>query len=190
MAKTIEKFLLGILMIAILGIGSILVTAVATDTAFKDIFSTSKTYTTKVDTVPTTQITENQAKQIALNQFNGIVKEVETKRRGDVYFYEFEIQNNQKEAEIEVDMYSGAIIDTKIEDIEQDDEDELPDVPITGTALERASAAALNYIGEGRVTDTEVGDEEGYYEIEITKENGKEVDVHLDENFNVLSVED
>jgi len=32
-------------------------------------------------------------------------------------------------------------------------------------------------------------DEEGYYEIEITLDNGKEMDVHLDENFNVLSVE-
>ena len=62
-------------------------------------------------------------------------------------------------------------------------------VPITGNALETASAAALEYIGEGRVTDTEIGDEEGYYEIEITLDNGKEVDVHLDENFNVLSVE-
>ena len=68
-------------------------------------------------------------------------------------------------------------------------EDEAEDVPITGNALETASAAALEYIGEGRVTDTEIGDEEGYYEIEITLDNGKEVDVHLDENFNVLSVE-
>src|SRR3989344_2440045 len=68
-------------------------------------------------------------------------------------------------------------------------EDETEDVPITGNALETASAAALEYIGEGRVTDTEIGDEEGYYEIEITLDNGKEVDVHLDENFNVLSVE-
>ena len=72
------------------------------------------------------------------------------------------------------------------EDEEQDDE---VDVPVTGSALERASAAALAYIGEGRVTDSEIGDEEGYYEIEITLDNGNEVDVHLDENFNVLSTE-
>ena len=68
-------------------------------------------------------------------------------------------------------------------------EDEAEDVPITGNALETASAVALEYLGEGKVTDTEIGDEEGYYEIEITLDNGKEVDVHLDENFNVLSVE-
>jgi uncharacterized membrane protein YkoI len=73
--------------------------------------------------------------------------------------------------------------------VEEDDSNEAPDVPITGTALERASAAALAYIGEGKVTDSEVGDEEGYYEIEIRLNNGREVDVHLDENFKVLSTE-
>ena len=73
---------------------------------------------------------------------------------------------------------------------EEDESDvEETDVPITGNALKLASAAALNYIGEGKVTDSEVGDEEGYYEIEITLDNGQEVDVHLDENFNVLGYE-
>ena len=74
----------------------------------------------------------------------------------------------------------------------EDEEDTLEgaDVPIEGLALEQASAAALDYIGEGRVTGTEVGDEEGYYEIEITKENGRQVDVHLDENFNILGHKD
>ena len=72
---------------------------------------------------------------------------------------------------------------------ENETEDEEEDVPITGNALQLASAAALSYIGEGRVTDTEAGDEEGYYEIEITLGNGQEVDVHLDENFNVLGYE-
>jgi uncharacterized membrane protein YkoI len=62
--------------------------------------------------------------------------------------------------------------------------------PITGTELERASAAALEHTGGGRVTDTEVGDEAGYYEVEVTLENGTHVDVHLDETFNVLSTED
>jgi len=66
---------------------------------------------------------------------------------------------------------------------------EAKDIPITGSALDRASVAALDHIGEGQVTDTEVGDEEGYYEIEITLNNGNEVDVHLDKNFRVLSTE-
>ena len=69
------------------------------------------------------------------------------------------------------------------------EEDEKEDIPITGNALEKASAIALEYIGEGQVTDTEIDDEEGYYEIEITLDNGHEVDVHLDENFKVLGKE-
>lgn len=68
----------------------------------------------------------------------------------------------------------------------QDDDN---DTPITGAALEDASAAALEYTGEGQVTDTEVGDEEGYYEVEVTLDDGSQIDVHLDENFNVLGQE-
>ncbi len=78
----------------------------------------------------------------------------------------------------------------EVEDNDAEDGAEGEDVPITGDALDKASAAALDYIGEGEVTDTEVGDEEGYYEVEITRDDGSEVDVHLDENYNVLSHED
>lgn len=68
-------------------------------------------------------------------------------------------------------------------------DDDGTEVPITGAALEGASAAALAHTGEGRVTDTEVGDEEGYYEVEVSLDDGTEVDVHLDEDFNVLGTE-
>ncbi len=61
--------------------------------------------------------------------------------------------------------------------------------PITGSALERASAAALEHTGGGQVTETEVGDEEGYYEVEVTRDDGSQVDVHLDQDFNVLGGE-
>ncbi|MGH2736539.1 MAG: hypothetical protein ACRDKZ_13245 [Actinomycetota bacterium] len=64
------------------------------------------------------------------------------------------------------------------------------EAPITGDALEKASDAALDHTGGGRVTDTEVGDEEGYYEVEVTREGGGQVDVHLDSDFNILSTED
>jgi hypothetical protein len=63
---------------------------------------------------------------------------------------------------------------------------------ITGAALEKASAAALAHTGGGRVTETEVGDEESYYEVEVTLDDGSQVDVQLDQNFNVVgaSVDD
>ena len=61
--------------------------------------------------------------------------------------------------------------------------------PITGAALDRASAAALAETGEGRVTETEVADEDSYYEVEVTLEDGSQVDVQLDRDFNVVSHE-
>jgi uncharacterized membrane protein YkoI len=59
---------------------------------------------------------------------------------------------------------------------------------ITGNALERAKAAALRATGGGEVTATEVRDEEGYYEVEVRRDGGSQVDVHLDRNLNVLDV--
>jgi hypothetical protein len=59
--------------------------------------------------------------------------------------------------------------------------------PITGPAYDRAVEAALGHTGEGRVTDTEVGDEDSYYEVEVTLDDGSQVDVQLDKDFNVVS---
>jgi uncharacterized membrane protein YkoI len=61
--------------------------------------------------------------------------------------------------------------------------------PITGLALERASAAALAHTGGGTVSETESGDEESMYEVEVTLDDGSQVDVQLDENFNVVGDE-
>lgn len=60
------------------------------------------------------------------------------------------------------------------------------EVPITGPDLGRASQVALDHLGEGRVTGTEVGDEESYYEIEVTLADGSQIDVQLDEGFSVI----
>jgi len=62
--------------------------------------------------------------------------------------------------------------------------------PITGTARVHAEEAALEAIGEGSVTGTEVGDEESKYEVEVTRDDGTQVDVQLDENFSVVDQED
>jgi uncharacterized membrane protein YkoI len=68
-------------------------------------------------------------------------------------------------------------------------DDDEAEQPITGTDLEKASAEALKHTGGGRVTGTEVGDEESYYEVEVTLDNGNQVDVQLDESFNVVGDE-
>jgi uncharacterized membrane protein YkoI len=55
----------------------------------------------------------------------------------------------------------------------------------TGAGMDKAKSVALEQVN-GRVTATEFQDEEGYYEVEVTKDDGSQVDVHLDKNYNVL----
>ena len=66
---------------------------------------------------------------------------------------------------------------------------EAPDQPIGGSDLDRASAAALQHTGGGEVTGTEVGDEESYYEVEVSRADGTQVDVQLDRGFQVVGDE-
>jgi uncharacterized membrane protein YkoI len=70
-----------------------------------------------------------------------------------------------------------------------DDDDDETETAISGAALDRASEAALAHTGGGRVTGSEVGDEESYYEIEVTLDNGDQIDVQLDESFEVVGSE-
>ncbi|HEX6578664.1 MAG TPA: hypothetical protein VF082_09875 [Jiangellaceae bacterium] len=68
-------------------------------------------------------------------------------------------------------------------------DDDETERPISGDALQKASEAALEHTGGGSVTGTEVGDEESLYEVEVTLDNGRQVDVQLDENFAVVDTE-
>jgi uncharacterized membrane protein YkoI len=65
-------------------------------------------------------------------------------------------------------------------------DDDATDRPITGSSLDRASRAALAETGGGKVTETEVDDEESYYEVEVTMPDGSQVDVQLDRDFQVV----
>jgi hypothetical protein len=65
-------------------------------------------------------------------------------------------------------------------------DDDATETPITGADLQKASDAALASTGGGKVTGTEVGDEESYYEVEVTLADGSQVDVQLDKSFNVV----
>lgn len=69
------------------------------------------------------------------------------------------------------------------------------DTPISDEdVLEKASDAALDWLETehgvtGTVTETEVGDEESYYEIEVTLDDGRHVDVQLTESFEVVGLD-
>ena len=68
-------------------------------------------------------------------------------------------------------------------------DDDAQDRPIPASELERAEQAALDETGGGTVTATEVDDEESEYEVEVTLDDGTQVDVQLDENFQVVGSE-
>jgi hypothetical protein len=58
--------------------------------------------------------------------------------------------------------------------------------PITGSAYDRATSVALDATGGGKVTGTEKGDEESYYQVEVTRTDGTVTDVNLDKSFKVV----
>ena len=80
----------------------------------------------------------------------------------------------------------GGGVGVAVAGTQSDDESE---TAITGPALEQARNAALDFVGEGEVTGTEVGDEESLYEVEVTRSDGSQVDVQLDEHFAVVGSE-
>ena len=65
--------------------------------------------------------------------------------------------------------------------------DDSADVPLTGTDLQRASDAALAETGGGEVVDSEVESEENGYEVEVNLDDGRQIEVQLDESFAVVS---
>ena len=68
-------------------------------------------------------------------------------------------------------------------------DDDAHEQPIPASDLEPAERAALEETGGGTVTGTEVDDEESKYEVEVTLEDGTQVDVQLDEDFQVVGTE-
>ena len=99
----------------------------------------------------------------------------------------------QKRAKVAIGVGAGVLIiagGTGIAVASGVGDDDGSQTPITGDALHKASDAALNYTGGGRVTETEVNDEDSKYEVEVTMDDGSQIDVQLDANFHVVSTKD
>jgi hypothetical protein len=60
------------------------------------------------------------------------------------------------------------------------------DEPLTGSTLEQATEAALDHTGGGTVVESELGDGGAAYEVEIRLDDGRIVEVELDESFVVI----
>ncbi len=64
------------------------------------------------------------------------------------------------------------------------------DAQLSGESRDKAIAAARAHVGEGDVTDTEVGDDGAAYGVEIRKPDGTQVEVNLDRDYKVTGTED
>jgi hypothetical protein len=63
------------------------------------------------------------------------------------------------------------------------------DRPLTDSALEKATAAALQHTGGGTVIETEAGEDGAAYGVEIRLDDGRVVEIGLDANFQVIGQE-
>jgi uncharacterized membrane protein YkoI len=79
----------------------------------------------------------------------------------------------------------GAGTGVAIATVDGDDDDK----PLTGETYDRAVEAALAHTGGGTVLETEMGDDGAAYGVEIRLDDGSEVEVELDADFNVIGEE-
>jgi hypothetical protein len=63
------------------------------------------------------------------------------------------------------------------------------DQPLSGTTRDRAVAAAFDAVGRGEVADTEVGDDNASYSVEVRLRDGRQVEVDLNRDFRVVGQE-
>jgi uncharacterized membrane protein YkoI len=116
-----------------------------------------------------------------------------------------ELDDEQSKYEIEVTLDDGTQVDVQLDEDfgvvssetdgpedagddsdDSDDTDDSDDRAVPATDREQAERAALAETGGGTVTSTEA-DDQGGFEVEVTLDDGTEVDVHLDESFEVIS---
>jgi uncharacterized membrane protein YkoI len=62
---------------------------------------------------------------------------------------------------------------------------------LTGPEAEKAKSAAIAAVGGGTVTEVERddGNGTGAFEVEVTREDGSQLEVHLDGDYNVVGKE-
>lgn len=63
------------------------------------------------------------------------------------------------------------------------------ETPLRGSEYEKATAAALEHVGEGTVTETETGEAGTAFEVEVHLNDGSQVEVQIDSNFDVVGSE-
>ena len=108
--------------------------------------------------------------------------------------YEIEVTKDGKQVDVRLDdQFKVLVVEGDHEDQGDDDRgegDDTSDQGLTGATLDRASKAALAETGGGKVSGAERDTEKGAtYEVEVTKADGGQVDVRLDDQFKVVAVD-
>lgn len=174
-----RKLMVGVLTLALAVGGFIGVNTWGTSEAASE-FSKSRTSSNAMISIA-------EAKQIALAQVygGGWVESVELERDDGKVYYEVEIEAKDWEYEIEVDAYTGKILD-----IEKERERNGRRHQADYITLEQAVEIALEK-APGRVKEVERDRDDGrvYFEIEIDTKHG-EVEIEIDARTgNIISVE-
>ena len=191
MSRTIEKIILGVLVIAIFSISSVVIAGLADKSETQRLSSNAQ------------QISPEQAKTIALGAVNtndvGEITDVELERENGIVVYAIEFTKNGIETDVKINAADGTIIkiesdldekdkDEDISDVDDDSDDGLTsaDLEMTGGKISEQQAIsiaenAVDISSVGKMTDIELENEDGYivYAIEFTK-NGIETDVKID----------
>jgi uncharacterized membrane protein YkoI len=179
MVRTTDKIVLGVFVVLFLGLASVFITALNSDSGVSG------------DVVSSSQISEAKAVQVAQSAVSGNLQGVQSPIVNGEKVYEVElISNSGTEIEVLVSL-NGDILDIEYEE----DEEELSSnqlKSIDGIISEsEAEEIALNEVGSGRVIEVEAEREGGrlLYEVEI-KDGVDIVEVEIDaETGEVLEVE-
>ena len=124
--------------------------------------------------------TRDQAVDAALKATGGgTVTETEMGDGGAAYGVEV-LTSGGREVEVNLDRN----LNITGQEADQDDDQEL-----TGAIRDQVVAAALKATGGGTVTDTELDDGGAGYEVEVLTPDGREFEVNLDRNLNVIGQE-
>ena len=135
--------------------------------------------------------TLDRASKAALAETGG-GKVIDSERDGENgATYEVEVTKDGQQTDVRLDdQFNVVTAERDDEDADERGEDDTSDRELTGATLDRALNAALAKTGGGKVTGSDLDSENGAtYEIEVTKADGSQVDVRLDDQFKVVAAE-
>ena len=130
----------------------------------------------------------DEVKQIALQEVNGVIEEIELEREANTALYEVDIEKDHIDYDLHIDAYSGEIYS-----VDRDDDGDDDDIfQIIRTSFLKTDAIAIaEKAANGKVVEIELDEDDGLlkYDVELRTDRG-EAEVEIDASTgNVLEVE-